>query len=57
MALEANVEVPKIEVVTELLLYEERKQTDHVTSSGEGAMAVKKKTKNNGEDRDVITVL
>ena len=44
-ALEANVEVPKMEVVTERLLYEERKQTDCVTSSSEGAMAVKQRTR------------
>ena len=44
-ALEAIVEVPTMDVVTEWLLYEERKQTDCVTSSGEKAMAVKTKNK------------
>ena len=39
-ALEANVEVPKMEIVTERLLNEERKQTNRETSvSSEGAFA------------------
>ena len=43
-ALEANVEVPKMEIVTERLLNEERKQTDRETSvSSEGALAAKAK--------------
>ena len=41
-ALEANAEVPKMEVVTERLLHEERKMKNHLTSSGdEEAMAAK----------------
>ena len=41
-ALEANVEVPNIEIVTEWLLNEKREQTDHKKSvSSEGALAAK----------------
>ena len=42
-ALEATVEVPNMNVVTEWSLYEEIKQTDCFTSSGEGPMPVKTK--------------
>ena len=45
-ALEANAEVPRMEIVTERLLNEERKQRDHETSvSSEGALAAKRHTK------------
>ena len=45
-ALEANADVPRMEIVTERLLNEERKQRDHETSvSSEGALAVKRHTK------------
>ena len=45
IALEANTEVPTMEVVIERLLYEERKRTERDTTSGkiEGAMTVKQK--------------
>ena len=44
-ALEANTEVPTMEVVTERLLYEEKKRTERDTTSVkiEGAMTVKQK--------------
>ena len=45
-ALEANAEVPRMEIVTERLLNEERKQRDHETSvSSEGALAAKRHMK------------
>ena len=45
-ALESNIEVPKMEIVTERLLNEERKQTSRETTvSGEGVLAAKRHTK------------
>ena len=50
-ALEANTEVPKMDVVTERLLYEEKKLIDRATTSIKmeaGAMSVKHKVKSKG---------
>ena len=43
-ALEANAEVPSMEVVTERLLHEERKSNERETASSEKAMLGKKGT-------------
>ena len=46
-ALEANTEVPTMEVVTERLLYEEKKRTQRDTTCGkiEGAMTAKQRNR------------
>ena len=44
-ALEANFEVPKIEVVTERLLHEERKHQDYSSSAYSEALSVSRKKK------------